>query len=78
MDNPKKKKGKGESTLGEQELHERIAEKAYELYQKRGQIHGHDLEDWLTAERMVYDEVSRKGSTKAETPRARVRRQKKQ
>ena len=32
---------------------ERIAEKAYELFQKRGSVHGHDLEDWLEAERLV-------------------------
>lgn len=30
---------------------EQIAQRAYELYQRRGAEHGRDLEDWLTAER---------------------------
>ncbi len=37
----------------EQELRNLIAEKAYQLYEKRGHISGHDLEDWLEAERLV-------------------------
>lgn len=37
-------------------MHERIAERAYELYQKRGQYHGSDLDDWLEAERSVLSE----------------------
>jgi hypothetical protein len=28
-----------------------IARRAYELYQTRGREHGHDLDDWLQAER---------------------------
>ena len=31
----------------------RIAEKAYELYEARGQVPGKDLEDWLKAEALV-------------------------
>ena len=27
-----------------------IAARAYELYKKRGAVHGHDLEDWYEAE----------------------------
>lgn len=34
-------------------LHQRIAEKAYQLYECRGCCHGHDVEDWLEAERLV-------------------------
>ena len=34
-------------------LGSRIADKAYELYVQRGQEHGHDLEDWLEAERQI-------------------------
>lgn len=30
---------------------DRIRERAYELYLKRGGAHGHDLADWLSAER---------------------------
>jgi hypothetical protein len=31
--------------------HEQIALKAYWLFLERGCVHGHDLDDWLTAER---------------------------
>ncbi len=34
-------------------LGSRIAERAFELYLQRGQEHGHDLEDWLEAERQI-------------------------
>jgi len=34
-------------------LGSRIAKRAYELYIQRGQEHGHDLEDWLEAERQI-------------------------
>lgn len=32
---------------------ERIATKAYELWEQRGCRHGYDLEDWLDAEALV-------------------------
>ena len=32
---------------------EDIAQVAYELFQRRGGVHGHDQEDWLEAERIV-------------------------
>lgn len=32
---------------------EEISSRAYELYVERGREHGHDLEDWLQAEREV-------------------------
>jgi hypothetical protein len=31
-------------------LHEEIQRRAHELYEKRGGAHGHDLDDWLSAE----------------------------
>ncbi len=34
-------------------LGSRIAKRAYELYVQRGQEHGHDMEDWLEAERQI-------------------------
>ena len=34
-----------------------IARRAYELYEKRGREHGHDLDDWLQAERDLRDSV---------------------
>jgi hypothetical protein len=35
---------------GSLKLHERIRQRAYQLYERRGREHGHDLEDWLKAE----------------------------
>lgn len=32
-------------------VRERIAERAYDLYRRRGGEHGRDLDDWLEAER---------------------------
>lgn len=39
-------------------LDERIARKAYELYEQRGRSHGHELDDWLEAEHLVRAEAS--------------------
>lgn len=36
---------------------ERIAQKAYELWDQRGRQEGHDLRDWLDAEEIVMEEV---------------------
>ncbi len=33
--------------------YDEIARVAYELYEKRGKAHGHDMIDWLEAERIV-------------------------
>lgn len=45
------------SPLTEQ-LFERISHRAYELYQLRGEAHGHDAEDWLEAERQVIADIA--------------------
>ena len=42
----------------EQLLRQRIAEKAYELYECRGCCYGRDLEDWLEAEQLVLAEIA--------------------
>jgi hypothetical protein len=31
-----------------------IAAKAYELFEQRGRVSGHDLDDWLEAEALVF------------------------
>jgi len=36
-----------------QELRERIAQRAYDIHQRRGGQHGSDWEDWLQAEREI-------------------------
>jgi DUF2934 family protein len=43
--------------LSDEELFERVTRKAYELYQQRGEEPGHDIEDWITAESLVYEEL---------------------
>ena len=43
--------------LSDEELYDRVARKAYKLYQQRGEDHGHNLADWLTAERLVQEEL---------------------
>jgi hypothetical protein len=63
MANKKRRKAaRGDSSQGNQpinptiddpELRQRIAEKAYELYQRRGEVPGQEVKDWLEAERMV-------------------------
>ena len=35
------------------DVHTRIAKRAYELYAKRGYRYGHALEDWLEAEQEI-------------------------
>ncbi|HEY2115075.1 MAG TPA: DUF2934 domain-containing protein, partial [Candidatus Angelobacter sp.] len=39
-----------EYPVGSLKLHERIRQRAYELYEEQGGKHGHDLDDWLKAE----------------------------
>lgn len=36
---------------------ERIARKAYELWEQRGRREGQDMEDWLDAEAQVMEEI---------------------
>ncbi|MEO8484578.1 MAG: DUF2934 domain-containing protein [Acidobacteriota bacterium] len=38
---------------------ERIAARAFELYEARGGEHGQDLDDWLQAEQQIDDEIGR-------------------
>ena len=42
------------------EIRQRIEEKAYALYAQRGYSNGNDLQDWLTAEQIVAQELTRK------------------
>lgn len=66
----------GESTLGGETLHRRIAERAYEHYEQRGYVHGYDLDDWLEAERFVLGETRSQAQSKAKKPRSRSYRSK--
>ena len=40
------------------EVRERIAKKAYELYEQRGRQAKRDVEDWLKAEELVRKEIN--------------------
>lgn len=51
------------------ELKEKIAVKAYELFQRRGQADGHDLEDWLEAERSVLAELESRSKRRTRQPK---------
>ena len=55
-------------------LRQRIAEKAYGLYECGGCCHGRDLEDWLEAERLVLSEILPQAHATAQNPRGRARR----
>jgi hypothetical protein len=48
---------------GPEELRQRVEQKAYELFERRGRDPGHDLEDWLEAERLVKQELVQPRST---------------
>jgi len=39
------------------EIYDRIEKRAYELFEDRGFAHGHDFEDWLSAERELLPPV---------------------
>ncbi len=41
------------AVLDDRKLHELIARRAYELFEKRGREEGHECEDWLEAERQM-------------------------
>ncbi len=67
-----------EFSVGDDELlRQRIAEKAYELYQCRGCYHGRDLDDWLEAERLVLAAMEVRTEEAVRKPRSRLGGQKK-
>jgi hypothetical protein len=58
------------------EVHHRITEKAYELYECRGCCHGRDLEDWIEAERLVLAEIELQADKTAGNPQNQPERRK--
>ena len=42
--------------------HDEIAQRAYELYERRAHAHGHDWDDWFQAERQLQTEMLRDSS----------------
>ncbi len=49
--------------------HERIAQRAYEKWLKRGCKHGHDMQDWVEAESELRAEMARSATGTMSTPR---------
>ena len=43
------------------DVQERISFRAYELYQKRGEKDGHDIDDWLQAEEEITGRAPTRG-----------------
>ncbi|MEP6886803.1 MAG: DUF2934 domain-containing protein [Nitrospirales bacterium] len=43
------------------EYNARVARKAYDLFERHGRNEGHDVEDWLEAERLVKEELLQHG-----------------
>ncbi len=52
-----KKNGSVNGSPLTEQLFERIGRRAYELYELRGESHGHDAEDWFEAERQIRAEI---------------------
>ena len=46
-----------EKRVSREEFMQLVQKKAHEIYEKRGSVPGNDLEDWLTAERLVKEEL---------------------
>lgn len=55
------------------DLRERIARRAYELFETRGCRHGHHEEDWLQAEQEVMEGVEGQRGVEGEEEGERVR-----
>jgi hypothetical protein len=76
MNNETKKKGKGSKAVAtndmpvsNQPLSEQIAKKAYELYERRGCVQGHELEDWTEAEKIIRKGLEPKAQKRPKTVR---------
>ena len=51
------KPSSGGNQQHDEPFYARVATKAYELFEQRGGEHGHDVDDWLEAERLVVEEL---------------------
>ena len=51
-------------TIDVGELQDRVARKAYEFFEIRGGEHGHDVDQWLEAERLVMGQIRQQESGK--------------
>ena len=49
-------------------LYDEIKKVAYELHEKRGRVHGYDLDDWLEAEKIVLKRYAQKEARGTKKP----------
>ncbi len=49
-------------------LYDEVAKVAYKLHEKRGRVHGYDLDDWLEAERIVLERYAKRKEKDAKKP----------
>ena len=61
----KKPKTKQQLPSGVVIAKDEVASLAYELYERRGGEHGHDVEDWLEAERILKEKITRRNGRRA-------------
>jgi Protein of unknown function (DUF2934) len=52
----KKQQVLAQSVSSPNELQEKIAWRAYQLYEKGGRVNGNDMDNWLRAEREILEE----------------------
>jgi hypothetical protein len=66
--------GKNQLSNGTEQFEEQIARKAYELFEQRGREAGHEVDDWLEAERMVTNEIEQSKTRHRSGDRSTTRR----
>jgi len=50
-------KGREVRSTAADDLYARVAALAYTFYERRGGEHGHDVEDWIQAEKTILEET---------------------
>ncbi len=58
------------------DFYDEVAKVAYDLYEKRGRIHGHDMADWLKAEMIVKKRYEKELADPKEKPAAKKKAKK--
>ena len=53
----RKSTNKAGMSIPQGQLTDMIRKKAYELFEKRGKKQGHDMDNWLEAERMIKQKI---------------------
>lgn len=51
-----------EELLKDERVQQMIRARAYEIFERRGRAHGHDLDDWLQAENEILSNLMREAS----------------